>query len=505
MGRFLIWLSGAQRDILDDCRTDRAKYIGIGSAVLVTSSMAAVSMSFALHIALKASLPVAIPFALAWGLAIMSLDRWLVVSMSRNQLRLAIPRVLLGLLFGIIISTPLTLQIFHLEINQQTSIDQTTAASNFQASLKHNQLYVKVQNDEKAVTADQQVINNGGGTGTNPANDPVLTSLNTQLNTDKQQEASYYNQWHCEKYGFPGHCTVGNGPAAQADYNNYIDYKNRVASDQQQITSEQNSLNAKNQTDAAQAVTAARRNLATDKVTLATDKKALTTLENSFNTNNAANSGILASLRALEELRSNDAIVFWAELLLFLFFTSIECLPICVKVLLNLGPTNSYEKAVVKAEEFGLRCAEDEMVRQHMRLNQERDRASMESERVQRLWEFEELDRLAREEVEAGKRVAMGRLRHWEQRAKARHDYYEDDDRFGLGQLSAFSRPAPDYTNARSRRKLRRRVKFGDRIRAFRDAGVSQPPPQLHPVQQSGYPQNVRSITPAAGNYWPNP
>jgi len=105
----LIWLSGAQPEILAEFKHDQPKYVGIGSAVLITSTMAAVSMTFALHIALDASVLVAIPFALAWGLAIMSLDRWLVVSMTRKQLLLAIPRALLGLLFGIIISTPLTL------------------------------------------------------------------------------------------------------------------------------------------------------------------------------------------------------------------------------------------------------------------------------------------------------------------------------------------------------------------------------------------------------------
>jgi hypothetical protein len=497
VGRFLIWLSGAQRDILDDCRTDRAKYVGIGSAVLVTSSMAAVSMSFALHIALKASLPVAIPFALAWGLAIMSLDRWLVVSMSRNQLLLAVPRVLLGLLFGIIISTPLTLQIFHVEIANQISLDQATAASNFESSLKTNQLYVKVQKDQRAVAADQQVIDSGGGTGTSPANDPVLTSLNAQLKADQQKEQTYYDQWHCEEYGFPGHCTVGNGPAASTSWNSYVDYKNRVASDEQQITAEQQSLTSKNKSDAAHAVTTAQDNLQVDETTLRLDKKALTTVEDSFNSTNAANTGILASLKALDQLRSSNAVLLVAELLLFLFFTSIECLPICVKVLLNLGPMNSYEMAVAKAEQFGLRRAEEEMARQYMRLIRERDQATMESENLHTVWEFEVLPGLVREQAEVQKRIAKARLDRWENRAMARRDLDQDDDRFGLGQLSSFGRPGPDYTNVRARAKARKPIKMSARVAAFRNVG--------RPVQQMpAYPRNVTPITPAAGNYWPN-
>jgi hypothetical protein len=493
----LIWLSGAQRDILDNCRTDRAKYVGIGSAVLVTSSMAAVSMAFALHIALKASLPLAIPFALAWGLAIMSLDRWLVVSMSRNQLWLALPRVLLGLLFGIIISTPLTLQIFHVEIANQIALDQTAAASNFESSLKSNQLYLKVQKDQRAVTADQQVIDSGGGTGTSPSNDPVLTSLTSQLNADQRQELAYYNQWHCEEYGFPGHCTMGNGPAASTSWGNYLDYKNRVASDQRQITAEQQSLTGKNKTNAAQALATAQNNLQVDQATLKLDKKALTTVENSFNSTNAANTGILASLKALDQLRSSNFTLFAAEFLLFLFFTSIECLPIGVKVLLNLGPMNSYELAVTKAEQLWLRRAEEEMARQYMRLIREQDQATMESESLHTVWEFEVLPGLVREQAEVQKRIAKARLDRWERRAMARRDLDRDDDRFGLGHLSAFGRPGPDYTNVRSRKKANGRVRLRTRIAAFLNAGKprQQPP---------AYPPNVTPITPAAGNYWPN-
>jgi Domain of unknown function (DUF4407) len=424
--------------------------------------------------------------------------------MSRRQLLLAVPRVLLGLLFGIIISTPLTLQIFHVEIANQISLDQATAASSFESSLKSNQLYLKVQKDQRAVAADQSVINSGGGSGESPADDQALVQLNSQLKSDQAEQAKYLAALKCEEGDPPSkQCTAGQGPAFARDKQNYQIYTQHVQNDLTQIGTAEQALKSKNQGDEASALANARSNLKIDQATLSLDKKALTTVENSFNSTNAANSGILASLKALDELRGKNATLFLAEFLLFLFFTSIECLPICVKVLLNLGPMNSYEKAIVKAEELGLRCAEDEMVGQYMRVNQERERAFMESERVQRLWEFEELDRLAREEVEAGKRVAMGRLSHWEQRATARHEYHESDDRFGPGHLSDFGRPGPDYTNVRNRRKLKRRAGVRARIRAFRDAGLPRPPARAHAAQQPGYPRNVRPITPAAGNHWP--
>jgi hypothetical protein len=496
VGRFLIWLSGAQPDILDRCRSDRAKYIGVGSAVLVTSSMAVVSMTFALHIALAASLPVAIPFALAWGLAILSLDRWLVVSMVRQRgtryLMLAAPRLLLGLLFGIIISTPLTLQIFHVEIANQIDIDHTNAISAFNSSPSLTKLTAKVTAEQKAVYADQAVINSGGGPGTSPSQDATLTSLQQQLKSDQGKAQSYYNAWHCEIYGCPGHFVQGNGPAAKTDYKNYQHYTQLVQSDQQQITAEEQSLNARNKTDAAQAVLSARANLQADQARLDQDQATLTAQKQNFNKSIAKDRGILASLQALDELRSSSATLFMAEFLLFLFFTSIECLPIGVKVLLNLGPENTYERALAQADRVSLRRAENETMRQYLAAIREQDELNEESERLHAQWREAVLPTLLEEELYARERVFRARLSSWEARAmdeRDRKDYFDDDAYMPGGFSRPGGRPVTDWTKAR--RRPRRRASVRPRVaaawQAFRSAGT--PPLTPHP---------------AADPYWPN-
>lgn len=484
MGRFLIWLSGAQRDILDSCRTDRAKYVGVGSAVLVTSAMAAVSMSFALHIALKATLPVAIPFALAWGLAIMSLDRWLVVSMVRqekrvNYLLLALPRLALGILFGVIISTPLTLQIFHLEIANQISIDHTNAANAYNAELSKSALAGRVNADQKAVGADQAVINSGGGTGMGPAQDPTLVSLRQQLRSDQNEAQAFYNSWHCEEFGFPGHCDVGNGPAAKHDLQNYQLYRGQVQSDQSQIAAEETSLNVRNKKDAIVAVANARTNLLADQAKLDQDQGNLTKLKQNFNATNADDTGILASLKALDELRSSSPTLFMAELLLFLFFTAIECLPILVKVLLNLGPMNTYERAIAQAEQASLLRAGEEITTQHLATVRRQDELNEESERLHEEWQARVLPGLIRDEIDARERVARARLTRWEQRAQAERGNDQDDDRFGLGGLSATGRPAPDWTNVRPKTQVRLRLVAA--WQAFRRAGTTTMPTRPAP------------------------
>ncbi|WP_242606971.1 DUF4407 domain-containing protein [Protofrankia symbiont of Coriaria ruscifolia] len=124
MRRPLIWLSGANPQLLARCPTDRAKYVGVGSAVLTTSLMAAASCAFALHMGLRLSVASCLLVGGAWGLAIMGLDRWLVASVQRRDhwyqnLLIALPRLALAVLIGLVISTPLVLRIFEPEIQAE--------------------------------------------------------------------------------------------------------------------------------------------------------------------------------------------------------------------------------------------------------------------------------------------------------------------------------------------------------------------------------------------------
>jgi Domain of unknown function (DUF4407) len=63
----------------------RAKYIGIGTGIVITGLIAGLSMWFALTTALGIPDAVAVPLAACWSLVIMCFDRWLVVSLERRQ------------------------------------------------------------------------------------------------------------------------------------------------------------------------------------------------------------------------------------------------------------------------------------------------------------------------------------------------------------------------------------------------------------------------------------
>ena len=467
VGSPLIWLSGAQPDILAEFKHDRAKYVGIGSAVLITSTMAVVSMAFALHMALNASLPLAIPFALAWGLAIMSLDRWLVVSLARQPgyryLVLALPRALLGLLFGIIISTPLTLQIFHVEIENQMSVDHTNAAAAYNSSPAVAKLTASVTADQRSVAGYQAVISSGGGAGMSPSQDPTLVSLNNQLKSDQAQAQSYYKSWHCEVYGGCGPTYMqGNGTAAKTDYANYQYDTGKAKSDQQQIAAQQASLGRQNATNAASTVSSARSNLIPAQAKLTRDQSAITTLKQNYKTTLASDTGILARLQALDELRLSNPTLFVAEFLLFLFFTTIEWLPIMVKLLLNFGPENTYEKALAEAEQVSLMRAENQRMTQYLRSVREQNETHTESERVYNEWTDRVLPGLIRDELIAKERIARYHLAQWEKHAMAdpgRSAYADGLFAPGGFSMTGGKRP-PEWTFRQVRLKpMRRRTK----------------------------------------------
>jgi len=223
VGRFLIWLSGAQRQILDECPTERPKYVGIGASILITATMAAVSLAFALVTALKVELWLALPFAIAWGLAILSLDRLFVVSLSREggwlaQLLRATPRVLLALLLGLVISTPFVLQIFRPEIEHEITQLQDQAAVNYFNSLKTSPLSKEIASQEQQV-ATLQAEAAGTGTGTSTTESPALTRLEQQRSDLLQAQNTALNYYDCQLYG---PCTPpGNGRVAQSYYAQY--------------------------------------------------------------------------------------------------------------------------------------------------------------------------------------------------------------------------------------------------------------------------------------------
>lgn len=354
MRRFLIWLSGARWDLLAYSPGDRAKYEGVGGAILITATLAGVSMTFALNTALNVFLPLAILAGAAWSLAIMQLDRWLVVSIQRRSepwknLYPAVPRLLLALLFGVVISTPLVLQIFRPEIEAKIVELRQNDADAFRRQQQSGAVGATISRLSAQRDALQKIVASGGDTPQNPEADPKVVGLRSQLTRAETARDKAYKEWRCQLYG-PCKPT-GPGPLAAADEQAYRTAQRQVNKINGQIEDRKAQLTSNDQASRAQRVSDAKTALPQVQSRLADYTTQQQALQRTFDAKNRGSAGLLMRLKALDEVSKEDSTLNTARLLLLLLFTTIECLPVFVKLLLTFGPENNYERILALAEQ----------------------------------------------------------------------------------------------------------------------------------------------------------
>ena len=135
------WIcAGVNRKVLRQCPTDYAKYAGIGGTILFTALMAMLSGGYALYTVFD-NPQTAIAFGVFWGLLIFNLDRFIVntmysdgkVTISWREFYSGLPRIIMAIFLGIVISTPLELRIFESEIDVRIAEDAQKKIQNYEA------------------------------------------------------------------------------------------------------------------------------------------------------------------------------------------------------------------------------------------------------------------------------------------------------------------------------------------------------------------------------------
>lgn len=88
MGRFFIWLSGADRVIIDQCttmgRSERKRFAGLGALVLVPATLGFFSMMYAVS-TLTSDPLVYVSAGVLWFLMVAAIDRY-ILSTTHNRL-----------------------------------------------------------------------------------------------------------------------------------------------------------------------------------------------------------------------------------------------------------------------------------------------------------------------------------------------------------------------------------------------------------------------------------
>lgn len=126
LNEFLWTCAGVNKKILRQCPTEYAKYAGSGGTILFTALMAMLSGGYAMYFVFHSEWT-AIAFGIFWGLLIFNLDRFIVNTMysdglptiSWGEIRSGLPRIIMAIFLGIVISTPLEMKIFEDRIDSQ--------------------------------------------------------------------------------------------------------------------------------------------------------------------------------------------------------------------------------------------------------------------------------------------------------------------------------------------------------------------------------------------------
>jgi hypothetical protein len=171
---FLWWCAGADPYFMRlSPMQDRVKYAGIGGIVLCTGLLAGVSGAFAFYTifgpkgdandySLTASIGIQIAtlvFAVVWGLVIFNLDRFIISSTGKGdgtdsitikEFLQALPRIIIALILGFAISSPLEIKILESEVNSELSKFQAVYAEdlNKQTDLLFKQKRTGLEKDK---------------------------------------------------------------------------------------------------------------------------------------------------------------------------------------------------------------------------------------------------------------------------------------------------------------------------------------------------------------------
>lgn len=354
LNEFLWICAGADRKVLRQCPTDYAKYAGTGGTILFTAIIAAISGAYAISFVFDdAPIYVPIGFGLIWGLMIFNLDRFMVNTMysdgkhtiSKDELLGGLPRIILAIFLGIVISTPLEIRIFQDKIKSQLIIDQGKVGDEVREA--HDLLYKQRKDiEDQIATRNTQLTDLRAGR---------LDGVSGRV-ADKEKELSeaetrLYNETNGEgvtkKKGY--------GPAAKQLENQVSRLRNELNA----LRIEERQNNANNRTYIEQRTVSVQKELDEYNRRLKEIDKKIEEVEAEGRNGQKALTGFCAQINALNEIASTDNIsLFLARLFITLLFVAIEVIPTLFKMMVAAGPYDD----LLRAEKHRVRVLSEKRI-----------------------------------------------------------------------------------------------------------------------------------------------
>jgi hypothetical protein len=314
---FLWWCAGAHQKLLKQFPSEHSKYSGLGGVLLATFVLATISGGYAVHTVFN-NWFWTLAFALIWGLIIFNFDRFLVSTMRkygvsrRKQIWMAVPRILLALLIGLVIARPLELKIFEKEINVKMM-------ENLHKKIQLNDSLLVLEYTAQIQTAETE------------RQRAVTRKLEIEDTLHRLQQA--YVQ---EADGTGGSGLRGIENITRLKMDAYHQAKAQYVPELKLLAG----------------VIASQDSL------MNTAKAGMEEKRKQFETGAAANMGFLERNKALSDLSKQEASVFWATLLISLLIILIEIGPVLSKLIMPVGP---YDIALAKEELIQMAVHESEI------------------------------------------------------------------------------------------------------------------------------------------------
>jgi hypothetical protein len=309
-----LWASGAELEILKQTPTEKNKYFGIGGTIIFTALMASFAGGYAFFTAFKDT-TLAIVFGIFWGALIFNLDRYIVSTfgvgdgkktISKQEWIEAAPRLLMAVILGFVIATPLELKLFEKEINAEIAknISIGNAELEKQLSEESNEIVTGYRNE---ISSLKKTINN---------REQILNNKRKEYEVADEEQR---REW------------IGEGPTGKKGKGPYWDELNSKA---QRLLNELNSIESEylvlNKRDRAQIVDLQTKvsNYENQKISEIESNKRV----------QEQNDGLMARLKALSSLTDNNPSLLFARWLITLLFIFVEIAPILFKMMTERGP-----------------------------------------------------------------------------------------------------------------------------------------------------------------------
>jgi Domain of unknown function (DUF4407) len=370
IGEFLFWLGAGDEEVVAECPGERTRVNALGGTVLVTSLLALIAGTAATREWLHVPLPLALPAGMFWGLAIMNLDRWLLLTIRRQEtpwrtLVLALPRIGLALVVGLVISTPTLLGVFHSEVTAKATEDRQAEQAGAKRALDAQFAQIKKLAGEREEL--QQSLGSSAAS-TVLAESPDYAGLERRLSEEQRRADAAKKRAICELDGTCGTKRAGAGTSYRAKEQE----ASALAAEASATKGELDDLGRRLLREAGSSQRQTK-GFATEQ--LAQVNGELSELRSGYKQERekleeayAEKIGPLDRIDALASLASEHPSMRYIALLLALFILAIDCLPVTFKTLSLLGRPSRYEVIQEERDERQLtRRALEEDARDELR------------------------------------------------------------------------------------------------------------------------------------------